>query len=137
MKLMVLANLAPDTGLANGSHSVVTGIVLDPRESGQHTATSTHRLQFPPSAILFQPLNGCAIRMQGLPDGIVPIFPQMKSFPLGTTSVKRTQFPITPAYVFTDYKAQGQTMDSVLIDLAKPPCGALSGFSVYVALSQG
>ena len=28
-------------------------------------------------------------------------------------------------------------MDCVLIDLAKPPSGALSGFGVYVALSRG
>lgn len=100
-------------------------------------ATTIHKLQYPPSAILFRPLNGCAVQLQGLPHGTVPIFPQTKSFTIGPLSVKCTQFPITPAYAFTDYKAQGQTMDHVLIDLAKPPTGALSPFSAYVALSRG
>jgi hypothetical protein len=51
-------------------------------------------------------------------------------------TVKRRQFPITPAYAFTDYHAQGQTIPYVLIDIALPPSGALSLFNVYVALSQ-
>jgi ATP-dependent exoDNAse (exonuclease V) alpha subunit len=35
-----------------------------------------------------------------------------------------------------DYKAQGQTMECVLVDISKPPSGALSPFSVYVVLSR-
>ena len=137
MNVMVLANIAPDAGLANGSRGVVTDIILDAREPVQDTVNSTQRLQYPPSAIIFRPLNGKTIRMQNLPNGTVPIFPQTKSFTVGNLSVKRTQLPITPAYAFTDYKAQGQTMDTVLVDLAKPPTGALSGFGAYVGLSRG
>ncbi|KAI9463712.1 hypothetical protein BJY52DRAFT_1115305, partial [Lactarius psammicola] len=43
---------------------------------------------------------------------------------------------ITPAYAYTDCKSQGQTMNCVLIDLARPPSGSLSGFNAYVALSR-
>jgi ATP-dependent exoDNAse (exonuclease V) alpha subunit len=39
------------------------------------------------------------------------------------------------AYAFTDYKSQGQTMECIIVDLAKPPSGALTGFNAYVALS--
>ena len=135
MKLMVLSNIAPYASLANGSCGVVMGIILNLRESECDTATTIHKLQYPPSAILFHPLNGCAVQLQGLPPGTVPIFPQTKLFTIGSLLVKHTQFLITPAYTFTDYKAQGQTMDNVLINLAKPPTGALSPFSAYVTLS--
>ena len=43
---------------------------------------------------------------------------------------------VTAAYAFTDYKAQGQTMECVIVDLAKLPSGAFTGFAVYVALSR-
>jgi len=43
---------------------------------------------------------------------------------------------MTAGYAFTDYKSQGQTIEYVIIDIAKPPTGTLSPFSVYVALSQ-
>ncbi|KAF8883723.1 hypothetical protein BD779DRAFT_1443750, partial [Infundibulicybe gibba] len=43
---------------------------------------------------------------------------------------------ITPAYAFTDYKSQGQTIEHVIVDLVDPPSGKLSPFSAYVALSR-
>jgi ATP-dependent exoDNAse (exonuclease V) alpha subunit len=51
-------------------------------------------------------------------------------------TIERIQFPLTPAYAFTDFKAQGQTIESVIVDLAKPPSGGLTGFNAYVALSR-
>ncbi|KAH9057062.1 hypothetical protein EDB83DRAFT_1062563, partial [Lactarius deliciosus] len=41
-----------------------------------------------------------------------------------------------PAYAFTDIKSQGQTLECVIVDIAKPPSGALTGFNAYVALSR-
>jgi hypothetical protein len=52
-------------------------------------------------------------------------------------TVSRSQLPITPAYAFTDYRAQGQTIDPMVIDIARPPTGGLTPFNVYVALSRG
>ena len=46
------------------------------------------------------------------------------------------QIPIVPGYAFMDYKAQGQMMECVIIDISKPPTGKLSVFGVYVALSR-
>ncbi|KAI0720528.1 hypothetical protein C8T65DRAFT_562128, partial [Cerioporus squamosus] len=44
---------------------------------------------------------------------------------------------MTAAYAFTDYRAQGQTIPYVIIDIATPPPpGNLSLFSLYVALSR-
>ncbi|KAF8268658.1 hypothetical protein EI94DRAFT_1577094, partial [Lactarius quietus] len=50
--------------------------------------------------------------------------------------VDRSQLALTAAYAFTNYKAQGQTMECVLVDLGKPPTSALTGFNAYVALSR-
>jgi hypothetical protein len=40
------------------------------------------------------------------------------------------------SYAFTDDKSQGQTIECVIVDLGKPPWGALTAFNTYVALSQ-
>ncbi|KAG1812532.1 uncharacterized protein BJ212DRAFT_1276756 [Suillus subaureus] len=39
-----------------------------------------------------------------------------------------------PTYAFTDFKAQGQTIDYVLVDIRKTTCFVLSPFNAYVAL---
>ncbi|KAG2128403.1 hypothetical protein BD769DRAFT_1457264 [Suillus cothurnatus] len=51
--------------------------------------------------------------------------------------VTQKQLPLTPAYAFTDYQSQGQTVSNAIIDIAMPPSGGLSPFNVYVALSRG
>ncbi|KAI9069505.1 hypothetical protein FKP32DRAFT_1555493, partial [Trametes sanguinea] len=43
---------------------------------------------------------------------------------------------ITAAYAFTDYRAQGQTIPAVIVDLQTPPGGRLTLFNLYVALSR-
>jgi len=76
---------------------------------------------------------------------LIPLFPSEETFyvnpkipELGTRSVevKRKQFPLTPAYAFTAYKAQGKTLDKVIIDLSRPPTGSLDSAYAYVALSR-
>ncbi|KIM67214.1 hypothetical protein SCLCIDRAFT_109184, partial [Scleroderma citrinum Foug A] len=44
------------------------------------------------------------------------------------------QLPITPAYAFTNYCSQAQTID--LVNLATPPSGQLMSFNACVALSR-
>ncbi|KIM64826.1 hypothetical protein SCLCIDRAFT_114408, partial [Scleroderma citrinum Foug A] len=53
-------------------------------------------------------------------------------------TVRRCQFPMTPAYAFTDYRSQGQTIPAVIVDIATPPTDkrGLSLFNLYVALSR-
>lgn len=52
-------------------------------------------------------------------------------------TITRRQLAITPGYAFTDYKSQGQTIEYVFVDLAKPPSGSqLTPFNAYVALSR-
>ncbi|KAI6019201.1 hypothetical protein EDC04DRAFT_2576003 [Pisolithus marmoratus] len=42
--------------------------------------------------------------------------------------------PLTPAYAFTDYRSQGQTIKHAIIDIGMPPTGGLTPFNIYVAL---
>ena len=136
MEVMILSNIASRAGLANGSQGTISNIILDPRELFNMFPHSSCRLLYPLSAILFSPLITLTIQIPGLPPATLPIFPLTKKFKLGTNSITRTQYSLTPAYMFTDYKAQGQTVESVIVDLGKPPTGTLTGFTVYVALSH-
>ncbi|KAG2353559.1 hypothetical protein BDR07DRAFT_1188340, partial [Suillus spraguei] len=43
---------------------------------------------------------------------------------------------VTPAYSFTDYRSQGQTISHSIVDIATPPSGGLTPFDVYFALSR-
>ncbi|KAI6008554.1 hypothetical protein EDC04DRAFT_2581994 [Pisolithus marmoratus] len=42
---------------------------------------------------------------------------------------------MTVTYTFTNYCSQGQTIPTVLINIATPPTGGLNLFNLYVALS--
>ena len=46
------------------------------------------------------------------------------------------QYPIPPAYSFTDYRSQGQTIPRVVVDIASPP-PANSCYSIYTSLYRG
>ena len=80
----------------------------------------------------------------GSENNVIPICPLQSSLRLtlneNSKKVIRTisykQFPITAAYALTDYRAQGQSIPAVIIDLAPPPTGKLSLFNLYVALSR-
>ena len=75
--------------------------------------------------------------------GIIPITPSMSSHAFTITcldgekySIRWWQFALTGAYAFTDIKAQAQTIPWLIANLANPPTGKLSPFSVYVTLSR-
>ena len=139
MKAMVTMNISTEMELANGLRGVVEDIILDLREKIDINHSTTIQLQYPPAAVLFKPLFSRKHKFPSLPEGTIPIFPTKKKFKLGGRSgvrIKREQFALTPAYAFTDFKSQGQTIESVIVNLAKPPSGNLTGFHAYVSLSR-
>ena len=139
MKAMVMMNISTETDLANSLRGVVEDLILDPREKIDVNHGTTIQLQYPPAAILFKPLFSRKHKFPGLPEGTVWIFPTKKKFKLGGRSgvhIKREQFALTPAYAFTNFKSKGQTIESVIVDLAKPPSRALTGFHAYISLSR-
>ncbi|KIO03570.1 hypothetical protein M404DRAFT_145052 [Pisolithus tinctorius Marx 270] len=49
--------------------------------------------------------------------------------------ITHVQLLITPAYAFTDYCAQAQTLEHCMVNIGMPPSGQLTPFNAYVALS--
>jgi hypothetical protein len=141
MKAMVVLNIATEAEVANGTRGTVEGIVLDPREPKPRPKDDgTVHLCYPPAMIYFRPDMESAIEFNGVPKGIIPITPSVVRYSTDVdgrkVKLERRQIAIVPGYAFTDYKAQGQTMECVIVDISKPPSGVLSPFSVYVALSR-
>ncbi|KAJ7692075.1 hypothetical protein B0H17DRAFT_1133340 [Mycena rosella] len=138
MRAMVLMNISTEGDLENGTRGVVVDIKLDPRESvelEQDPDNGAFILKYPPAVILFKPDHCSFPPFEGLPPGVLPILPSRTTFTITKTSGKtrqitRHQFALTPGYAFTDYKSQGQTLEYVLVDLAKPPGGKLTPFNV-------
>ena len=50
-------------------------------------------------------------------------------------NVTRTQLPIPPAFAITTYKAQGLTVEKIVVDLQLPPTASQVA-SIYVPLSR-
>lgn len=142
MKVMVTLNVDVDADITNGARGVIEDIVLDPREPACENDTVI-RLTYPPCYLLVKLSRTRLKALHDLPEGVIPIQPATKSFTISTRTsgpekktVKRRQFPITGAYAFTDYRAQGQTLPAVIVDIANPPQAELSLCNIYVALSR-
>ena len=144
MKVMVTQNLETDLDITNGARGTVVGIKLDPNEP-EHDRSSEIHLKYPPAFVLVKLDRTRASQLPGLDEGVIPVEPRTLSFRINvpnsdrtvtTRTVKRRQLPMTAAYAFTDYRSQGQTLQSVIVDIAAPPSGRLSMFHLYVVLSR-
>lgn len=139
MKVMVTNNLQTDLDITNGARGVIVDILLHrnepPPEDGSLVA-----LKFLPECVLVKLDRTRAAALPHLEEGVIPIQPVSSKTQIHVRgkarTVTRVQFPMTGAYAFTDYRAQGQTIPYVVIDIASPPSGGLSLFNLYVALSR-
>ncbi|KAG8746743.1 hypothetical protein FRC10_003726 [Ceratobasidium sp. 414] len=147
MQIIVTLNIQTELDLANGARSTITGMVLDPNEPEFESTAPVVRLKRLPLYILVKmPQHTRAMTLPGLdPMPPPPIVPASKGFKITMDirarngrvervpkTVRRSQFPITPAYAFTDYRAQGQTIESVIVNITAPPDGgqlSLANFS--------
>lgn len=144
MRVMVTRNLATSANLCNGSRGRIVEIHLDGREPLLATDTWRKRevnLLYPPALIIVE-LDFCDLfTLPGLKPRQVPLSPIEVKFSITSTDknhtrITRRQYPLTAAYAFTDYKAQGQTIDHILVDIGKTTSFSLSPFNAYVALSR-
>ena len=140
MKVMVTNNLQTDLDITNGARGVITDIILDPDEPnfGDDPIVTLKHL---PACVLVKLSRTRAGKLPGLDSGVIPIQRVSSSMQIKVgrdkaRTVTRTQYPITGAYSFTDYRSQGQTIPHAIIDIASPPTGKLSLFNLYVALSR-
>lgn len=144
-KVLVTENIETDLDIANGTRGEIVDIVLDEREPPIDPHSEIVHLQYPPAFVLVQLERTRAEKLEYLDPGVIPIRPILQTMrinvrgPNGRTkirTVKRSQYPMTLAYAFTDYRSQGQTIRFVIVDIARPPTGSLSLFHMYVALSR-
>ena len=140
-----MQNVQTDLDITNGAHGTIVNILLNPEEPPIHELQPTIKLRHLPTCVLVKLDRTQASKLDGLDESVIPVKPVIKSFridcksPEGkniTHTVRRQQFPMTTAYVFTDYRSQGQTIPAVLVDIATPPSGGLTLFNLYVALSR-
>ena len=151
MKVMVTLNIHTDLDIANGTRGEIVAIVLDPNEPEHPEETREVQLHKLPLYVLVKVDNTRLKALPGLERGIIPLAPVAKNMKIGTSkkkkkksteqkqgefTVTRRQLPMTAAYAFTDYRAQGQTIPKVVVDIAHTPSGQMSIFNAYVALSR-
>jgi hypothetical protein len=92
---------------------------------------------FSPPNFMLVKVDRTDITIPGFPPSIVPIAPvDFTCSPSRGRNVKLRQFPVTLAFAITDYKCQGKTYNSVVLDLAKPRTGNSPPASPYVQLSR-
>jgi ATP-dependent exoDNAse (exonuclease V) alpha subunit len=141
MKVMVTFNVDTELDVANGARGEVKEIILDERESKFCTTKPIVELDYPPAYVLIKLNRTKAKTLERLENGVLPLTPLQRTFRVTVNGneqvVTQRQLPLTPAYAFTDYRSQGQTVSNAIIDIAMPPSGGLSPFNVYVALSRG
>ncbi|OAX38959.1 hypothetical protein K503DRAFT_121002 [Rhizopogon vinicolor AM-OR11-026] len=62
-----------------------------------------------------------AVQPESLDKDVLPLVPLERTFTIAHgrehKSITRRQLPITPAYAFTDYRSQGQTISHIIIDI--------------------
>ena len=162
MPVLLTDNIACELGLSNGTQGIFRELVYDDQEESSALAVKSD--VFPSNTVYIRKplyalveisssqLGNC---LDGLPPKIIPIPLIKKQFTVsirqlfgqlfeGTQSqrkasamiqVTRTQLPIVPAFAITTYKAQGLTMNKIVVDLQIPP-GTLQVASIYVPLSR-
>jgi len=117
----------------------VNGAIVQFHGFAEAEATGNVLYQLP-SYMLVKLLHdpGMKISIPPLQPSIVPIKTVKFTHNRGHgRSVTLEQFPVTLAYAITDYKCQGKTFKSVIVDLKTPSGpGSSSPMSAYVQLSR-
>ena len=75
----------------------------------------------PPACVLFRRDSSAHTKFEDLDDKIIPVFPLERSITVKGHSVRRRQVPICPAFSLTDYKVQGSTLTTAVLDLKHDP----------------
>ncbi len=131
MRVMIQENIALAWNVVNGAIGTVRDIKYTEEDHIRYVS------------VLYVEIPGAG-RHFGIEDNdVIPIFPVPTTFkwikspktatrPAQEISVTRMQPPVLPAYVITDYKSQGRSLSTAIVD----PDSALSLQGVYVMLSR-
>ena len=132
MKVMVTQNVVTDLDITNGARGTIVDIWLHPDEPPICDLQPTIELKYLPPCVLVKLDHTCTSQLTGLEERVIPVEPAMQSYRIScqgsegnaiTRTVRRRQFPMTAAYAFTDYRSQGQTLPTMIVDITTPPTG--------------
>ena len=95
----------------------------------------------PPACVLFRRGNLKHSKFEDLDAKVIPVFALERSITRKGHSVRRKQVPMCPAFSLTDYKVQGSTLNTAVLDLKDDPTarrqdGHKKYCSTYVQLSR-
>lgn len=128
MPVVLTHNYDVTGGVVNGAEGILKAVRYETDSEGRRYATS---------CVVSMP-SSRSDPLSFLEDKEVVALPETTSCKLKNFYSKaefrfsRSQLPIMPAFAYTDYKAQGRTMEKVIVDLQS--CRNLQ--SVYVMLSR-
>ncbi len=105
-RVMLTANLWVDVGLVNGAMGTVVAICYKSGQCPPHLPVAV--------MVRFDSYSGPT-----LPDGTVPITPIRRTWSASGGHCSRQQLPLKLAWAVTIHKAQGLTLDKVVIDVGK------------------
>lgn len=162
MPVLLTDNIACELGLSNGTQGIFRELVYDEQEDLDSLKVKSN--VFPSNTIYIRKplyalveINTSQVEtdLDGLPSKLIPIPLIKKQFTIPvkqlfgslfqavqgrkkvpeTIRITRTQLPIVPAFAITTYKAQGLTMNKIVVDL-QVPIGTKQVASIYVPLSR-
>ena len=135
---LLTKNQLTQFGFVNGTKIKIIGIVTDQDQINIFNTTNTLNIYINmPKYLLIQKFNNNTvdlnnIQFENLPSNVFPLAQQKERFTCEynhkSIKIERTQFPLTPAFSFTSYKAQGSTFNKIIVDLSKPAKGRLDIF---------
>ena len=105
-RVMLTANLWVDAGLVNGAMGTVVAICYKTGQSPPHLPVAV--------MVQFDSYSGPTLH-----DGTVPICPIRSTWSTSGAQCSRQQLPLKLAWAVTIHKAQGMTLDKVVIDVGK------------------
>jgi len=162
MPVLLTDNIACELGLSNGTQGIFRQLIYDDQEEpgffkvkSDVFPSNTIYIRKPLYALVEINTSQLETNLNGLRPKLIPIPLMKKRFtvpikqlfrhffervPGGrkipqVIQVTRTQLPIVPAFAITNYKAQGLTMNKIVVDL-QVPIGTLQVASIYVPLSR-
>jgi len=162
MPVLLTDNIVCELGLSNGTQGIFREFVYDDQENlGSFKVKSDAFLsnmiyiKRPLYALVEINTSQVETSLDGLPPKLIPISLIKEQFTVPikqlfgrliervqgekkvseTIQVTRTQLPIVPAFAITTYKAQGLTMNKIIVDL-QVPLATKEVASIYVPLSR-
>jgi len=99
-------------------HSLTLSVVSWLKLDGQYILCTAPLL-----CVLVRPTHDHTLSFSGLPDALVPIFPVQMRGEIPSMSelpFNQHQVPLTLGFAITDYKCQGSTFTSLVLDLRFP-----------------